>query len=176
MNVLDMKVWLEERFPVSEDFYNIVFSPLTSGWHSTQGFVDDGFKMRVMYLQSVSNEPVDQSYNSARIIFTEIDHSHVDTVAQDYLGQLNSNEAFGGRFWFATEDGTYNNGFRVFAEYMTWAVFELWARETYPNESHEQISEEVGSRMVEQRKFVHYVEFRDALINIYAAQIPPSQT
>lgn len=165
-----MKRWLEERFPVSEDYYGVVFSPLTDGWHSTQGFADDDFAIRVMYLQSVSAEPAENAYNAARIVFTEIDHSHVDSVALNYSERLNNPSSFGGEFWFKTEDGTYDNGFRVFAEYMTWAVFELWARETYPSGQHENIAQQVARKMTTQRRFVHYAAFRDALVKIFGEQ------
>ncbi len=170
VNVTSMKSWLEQRFPVSEDHYTIIFSPLTDGWHSTQGFVDDDFKIRVMYLQSVSKEPIEKAFHAARIIFTEIDHSHVDTVALTYSDRLNSHDSFGGEFWFVSENGTYDNGFRVFTEYMTWAVFELWARETYPQDMHAVIAEQVATKMTEGRKFVHYPMFRDALVALYAGQ------
>lgn len=166
-----MKRWLEARFPVSEDYYSVVFSPLTDGWHSTQGFKDDDFAIRVMYLQSVSGEPDENAFNAARIVFTEIDHSHVDTVALDYSERLNASSSFGGEFWFKTEDGTYDNGFRVFAEYMTWAVFELWARETYPADQHERIARQVAEKMTTQRRFIHYAAFRDALVKLYSEQV-----
>lgn len=162
-----MKVWLEARFPVSEDHYGIVFSPLTNGWHSTQGFEDDDFSMRVMYLESVADQPISHAYKAARIIFTEIDHSHVNSVAEQYRETLNSQKGFGGGFWYESENGMYDDGFRVFAEYMTWALFELWARETYPEVKQAEIASSVESKMTMQRRFIHYAEFRDALIEHY---------
>lgn len=165
-----MKAWLEARFPVSEDHYGIVFSPLTNGWHSTQGYEDGDFAIRVMYLESVSDQPISDAYNAARIVFTEIDHSHVNAVAEQYRARLNSANAFGGNFWFKSENGVYDDGFRVFTEYMTWAVFELWARETYPEAMQTEITSSVASKMSLQRRFIHYADFRDALIKRYQIQ------
>lgn len=163
----EMQQWLEARFPVREQHYRIIFSPLTAGWHSTQGVSDDDFRVRLLFLQAISSSPADRPWVAPRIVFTEIDHSHVNAISDNFSDRLDSEHSFGGTFWYESEHGNYGRGYSVFNEFMTWAVFELWAREHFPEEMYPRIHEHTANMMENNRHFRYYSAFRDMLVALY---------
>ena len=163
--------WLEERFPTRHDCYKVVFSPLLGSSHETCSFQGKGFSETIMFIsgpgesKDTSNE-IEQGCLS-RVVFTEIDHNYVNSVTCQYVDRVN--EVFSSLDEWNKQDGSsYPNAEMTFNEYMTWAVFVLYAYDNYEKADFEVIVKKSAvDTMVYFRKFVRFKEFSDALLELY---------
>ncbi len=162
----DMQTWLERRFPERIQHYAVVFSPLVSGWHSTQGLGDEGLSVAVLFLQSVSNMP---DHTAARIAFTEIDHNYVNRATERFIAQRGS-LTFEPTFWSTGSANAYGSAETVFNEYMTWSVFLLWARDYYPPETRDAAVQATVNFMEGRRGFTHFAAFDAEVARLCARQ------
>lgn len=160
--------WLERNFAQRYDSYKVIFSPLIDGSHSAQRCEGDGFREVIMF---VSGPDAAYRYSGkvregllARVVFTEIDHNYVNPTTWDH--------------WFKVGDAFHNvkkwnrqSGYRdpisTFNEYMTWAVFILYARDNYDEREFEEIRRITEDSMVKMRKFVMFKEFTGTLLDLY---------
>jgi hypothetical protein len=55
----------------------------------------------------------------------------------------------------------------TFNEYMTWAVFLLYARDTYDEQTFASVKSRVGTQMTQGRSFPLFQEFADELLRLY---------
>ncbi len=168
-----MWTWLEERFPARHDCYKVVFSPLIGASHETCSFQDKDFSETIMFV-SGPGEP--QDFADAigegllsRVVFTEIDHNYVNSVTEQYLHRVN--KAFADLdAW--NRQGGYRRPEHTFNEYMTWAVFVLYAYDNYKKEDAEVIFKRGPvNTMVNGRKFVRFKEFADKLLELYRNRV-----
>jgi hypothetical protein len=60
----------------------------------------------------------------------------------------------------------------TFNEYLTWALFILYAHDNYDEKTFEAINNRVVGKMVHGRKFVRFREFVDQLLKIYCQKAP----
>ena len=170
-----MWVWLEERFPDQYDHYRITFSPLVEGSHSTNRFEDGDFKQTVMFISgpienSTYNKEVVEGFMS-RVVFTEIDHNYVNPVSDQHIERID--EVFADRSTWVEEGdftGGYASAYSVFNEYMTWAVFSLYALDTFGEEDFSVINERVEQQMSEWRGFSNFKSFNQKMIALYQNQ------
>lgn len=163
--------WLEENFDLTYDNYRITFSPLVSGSHSTNRFVQKDFKQTVMFIrgplenQKYSEEMLKGIMNV--VIFTEIDHNYVNPVSDRYAKEIKAalpNLAL----WAAPQAlEYYPNEYMVFNEYMTWAVFSLYAAEKFKKEDFKELNDHVEEMMAERRGFTRFKEFNQKLMELY---------
>jgi hypothetical protein len=176
--VKQMWSWLEEQFPKTKcHSYRVVFSPLISGSHSTQGYVTynktEWFKENVMFIcgtdryDTISNITEKQKEGlMSGVVFTEIDHNYVNPATNNYAKLVDS--IFSNRnIW--TKQGNsnfYGSPVSVFNEYMTWAVFCLYVIESYDKPTADLVISERESRMVDKRNFIKFKEFDQALIEL----------
>lgn len=161
-----MWAWLEARFPERIQHYAIVFSPLVRGWHSTQGFEDEGFVEAVMFLESATGI----GGQAARVVFTEIDHNYVNRATERHA-ESHTLDGFDPQFWSsAGANGAYPSAEAIFNEYMTWAVFLLWAQEHYDPSAYAGMQQTAVTFMQERRGFRHFAPFAAELQRLYAAQ------
>jgi hypothetical protein len=162
--------WLEERFDARHDCYKVVFSPLIGSSHETCSFKNQDFSETIMFV-SGPGEPNDSADAVgegllARVVFTEIDHNYVNAVTTRHLRRVN--KAFADlRKWnkqsgYGTPEGTFN-------EYMTWAVFTLFAYDYYGGEDFKALNRKVVNTMVKHRKFVLFEAFNEKLLKLYLA-------
>jgi hypothetical protein len=169
--LLKMWTWLEDRFPARHDCYKVVFSPLLGSSHETCSFKKNGFSETIMFVNG-PGEPTDFSDAVgqgllARSIFTEIDHNYVNSITKEYKSRVNKvfadlkkwNEQEG----YSSPEGTFN-------EYMTWAVFTLYAHDTYEQKDFEIINDKMTKQMVNSRKFILFEQFDKKLLEIYMAR------
>lgn len=168
-----MWTWLEERFPARHDCYRVVFSPLVGGSHETAHFQTEGFSETIMFV-SGPGEPNDHpgplgEALLSRVVFTEIDHNYVNAVTAERRDDVD--RAFADLDRWNRQD-SYRSAEMTFNEYMTWAVFILYAHDTYDDETFEQIRGRVVSQMVESRKFVRFQEFSERLLQLYLERAP----
>ncbi|NJL77505.1 MAG: DUF4932 domain-containing protein [Saprospiraceae bacterium] len=163
--------WLEERFPIKYDNYRITFSPLVYGSHSTNRFEIDNFKQTVMFIRG----PIEsQSWSEkvkeglmTRVVFTEIDHNYVNPISDEFIHEINEifydrNKWTAGKF----TDG-YSDAYSVFNEYMTWAVFSLYALDSFEENDFKIINERVETQMTDWRGFLRFSEFNQKMIELY---------
>lgn len=169
--VRKMWTWLEERFPARHDCYKVVFSPLIGGAHETCGFENNGFSETIMFI-SGPGEPGE--YSDAvgeallsRVVFTEIDHNYVNSVTAQYAPRVN--EVFADFGKWNKQDG-YPSPEMTFNEYMTWAVFTLYAYDNYEQQDFEIVNNKMTKQMVNSRKFVLFEQFDKKLLELYLAR------
>ena len=164
--------WLEDRFPNRYDHYRITFSPMVNGSHSTNRYNDKGFKQTAMFIcgpieGSSHNEKVVEGLMT-RVVFSEIDHNYVNPVSDLYLEEIN--KAFADRDDWTTKGSSadsYGNSYSVFNEYMTWAVFSLYALDNFNEEDFKIINDRVELQMNKWRGFKKFSQFNQEMISLY---------
>ena len=168
-----MWTWLEERFPARHDCYKVVFSPLLGGSHETCCFARKGFSETIMFV-SGPGESAETSNRGedgllSRIVFTEIDHNYVNAITAQYIEQVNKALADLDKWG---RDTGYGSPEMTFNEYMTWAVFILYAYDTYETQYFEAIKQHVIRQMIEGRGFIRFGEFTGELLRLYRGRTP----
>jgi Domain of unknown function (DUF4932) len=178
MPVKNMWTWLEARFPARYQAYKTVFSPLLGSNHNTTQFGNEkDFREILMFVSLVSGaNPTDPDAAirvglASRVVFTEIDHNYVNPVSDTRLAEIN--EAFKDRSKWATAGNanadSYTNAYLVFNEYITWAVFTLYAQDNFAPADFATINRITTDFMVGPRGFPKYREFNDKLLSYYQA-------
>jgi hypothetical protein len=160
--------WLEKNFENKYDHYRITFSPLVNGSHSTNHFMQAGFNQTVMFIRGPITDP--QYKKAVRnglmelMVFTEIDHNYVNPLSDRYMNEIQS--ALPNLTAWATTEALayYPNEYAVFNEYMTWAVYSLYAREQYKKKDFDALNAYIEKMMVELRGFTKYKEFNRELL------------
>jgi hypothetical protein len=167
--VRKMWTWLEERFPARDDCYKVVFSPLIGASHETCSFENNGFSETIMFIsgpgesKDTSNK-IEEGFLS-RVVFTEIDHNYVNRVTENHANRVN--KAFADLDAWNQQSG-YRRPEYTFNEYMTWAVFVLYAYDNYEKQDAEVIvKKSTVDTMVYSRKFVRFKEFAEVLLELY---------
>ena len=163
--------WLEKNFKSRYDNYRITFSPLVNGSHSTNNFVQPDFKQSVMFIRGPFEKPEYKAVTEGLmtvIIFTEIDHNYVNPVSDKYNRQIS--ESLKDLSAWATEDAQkyYSDPYAVFNEYMTWAVYSLYAKQNFKQQDFEVINTDVENMMTLRRGFPKFREFNAKLAEVYA--------
>jgi hypothetical protein len=164
--------WLEREFSSRYDNYLITFSPLVNGSHSTSNFADNNFKQCIMFICSAEGRPADRSEaiweaGMTRVVFTEIDHNYVNPVSDKYVEQISQVFNKTGFWADGVRTASYNSPYAVFNEYMTWAVFSLYAREKYSPEVAAQYITRMEKQMADNRGFLKFAAFNQMLIKTY---------
>jgi hypothetical protein len=170
MPVRKMWDWLEERFPVRSQSFKVIFSPLFGGNHNTHWFKNNDFREGLLFVSYV-NENFYKNYNSkireglaTRIVFTEIDHNYVNPVSDKCKSQIKK-AIKNYKVWNKGEG--YSSELLTFNEYMTWAVFILYAADVYEKGDFEVIKQETERLITNNRGFVKFKEFSDNLLAEY---------
>lgn len=164
-----MWLWLEKQFPLRYDCYKIIFSPLTYGSHMTQNFKGRNFKEIVMFISGpdIYTDNYDGIIEEAllsRLVFTEIDHNYVNPITDENIDRVKKIFA-DVKKW--NQQSGYNSPYATFNEYMTWAVFLIYAYENYEKEDYEKIKQIVEKQMIESRKFILFDQFSERLLDLY---------
>jgi hypothetical protein len=166
-----MWAWLQEKFPARHDCYKVVFSPLIGGSHETRHFQSKGFSETIMF---ISGPGEGDDYSDAvgeallaRVVFSEIDHNYVNRVTKRYVRRVK--KAFAELNEWNRQSG-YRSSESTFNEYMTWAVFILYAHDNYDAQTFKVVKERVGNQMIDRRKFVRFKEFSDQLLKLYLSR------
>ncbi|UZR96802.1 DUF4932 domain-containing protein [Chondrinema litorale] len=96
-------------------------------------------------------------------LFTEMDHGYVNPTTNQYKELVNKN--FNADLWDNESGYNENDGFGVFNEYMTWAVYDIFLKKYFPD-----IANEVGlnwSFQNESRGFEYSQLFTQQLLSLY---------
>ncbi len=137
-----------------------------------QKILDNHFKQTMMFICSAERKGGDLSEKvwegfMTRVVFTEIDHNYVNPVSDQYAETIH--KIFSDRAFWVKEELTqgYNSPYSVFNEYMTWAVFSIYALEHYDAETFDIVNARVEKQMVEWRGFIKFKEFNRQLLELY---------
>jgi hypothetical protein len=172
-DVNNQQVWLEQNFPTKYKQYHIVVSPLMYGTHFMLKFKYKGDRQSLMY---VSEPKTDTTFtatiNTARYIgtvMTEIDHGYVNPVSDKYkkdlkklMGDENRSRWTGGSF-----SNSYKNGYKVFNEYMTHAVYLLYTMGKLSASEQQTLERVKISSMIKARKFIKFDDFYTHVKQLY---------
>lgn len=173
-----MMRWLEGEFPtIRNEAFLIVFSPLTGGLHNLKEFSSKSGdkKQSIMFVNAPDYDKgvwkgrplVEKSAYASRIVFTEIAHSYVNPTTTQYKEQIEASMQELRDWKTEKVTGGYNSYSLTFNEYMTWAVYTLYAHDTYPPDVFERVIESQVKFMVNNRGFIRFKEFNIALLNLY---------
>jgi uncharacterized protein DUF4932 len=172
-----MWLWLETHFPDRYDQYRIVFSPLINGSHSTQRFTIGGVRETVMFIAgpdaiSSTVEARMRTAHLERLVFTELDHNYVNPATDRYSRLVRS--IFDNVSFWNGDGNNYRSPTATFNEYMTWAVFNAYARDAYDAATWAAIRENVIANMVQNRRFHKFREFEQVVMDVYSAAGSPA--
>lgn len=171
-----MGTWLEERSPIRNHSYRIVFSPLLGSSHETCSVDVNGVRETFMFVRGPgepgqADDPVGDALLAASV-FTEIDHNYINPITADFASHVNEAFANLSRWSDADNIGSYPRPEHIFNEYMTWAVFLLYAHDTYHKQTSDVACKQVVCHMVKGRKFNRFGEFSEELLRLYRLQTP----
>jgi hypothetical protein len=165
-----MWTWLEREFPEKYNYYNIVFSPLIGGSHSTQRYQSNTFKECIMFINSTETVDMNESTSEklkeglmSAILFTEIDHNYVNPTTDIYSDEIKA--LFSNKDKWATQEAQkhYSSEKSIFNEYMTHAVFCIYAHETFDAKTSAQIINDRNLLML-RRGFPQFDTFQNLLL------------
>ncbi|MEJ2054270.1 MAG: DUF4932 domain-containing protein [Calditrichaceae bacterium] len=158
--------WLETKFTsIQYQYYQIPLSPLTGGSHCTEL---DKVSLNSIYMIVSSpakylNNNVEEG-NYTLFLFTEIDHNYVNPISDIYLDEINSAFADINKWNNAS---AYRSPYDTFNEYMTWAIFTLFAYDRYTEKAFQEINKATVENMISNRKFLKFNEFNEELLKLY---------
>ena len=112
--------------------------------------------------------------SESRVVFTEIDHNYVNPTSDKYLTQINS--IFSDRKKWLNEELTtaYETPFKVFNEYMTFAVYTLYISDLYDEKDWQEYLPKMEGQMKDARGFIKFDAFNKTLLTYYQAN--PNKT
>ena len=163
--------WLERNFDTRINGYTIYCSPLINGLNYTSEFNHNGFRLIYMSLPPITDiadyTDIQNELFNTRVMFTEIDHNYVGKPSKEYKLQID--ESFKDRKQWVNEaiEGVdaYSTPKYIFDEYMTYAVFLLYCKDTYSQENFEKAYAETAHVMAD-RGFPKMKEFTDKLLDV----------
>lgn len=172
-NVREQQKWLEKEFPFKYDNYRITISPLTGDTHFTQRFKLKGKRECIMWVKTFENDSQqNNSINKARYIgtvMTEIDHNYVNPVSDKYKKELNViiDETHRTKWTNGGASNSYKTGYKVFNEYMTHAVYLLFATQELNDSEKTLVEKSKIDVMIRVRKFIKFAEFYEQIKLLY---------
>lgn len=156
--------WLSRHFDGHYNAYTLLFSPLMLGNQATTRKVGAEFSHVFMIVDPPSMEDdMVRRLNSFKWVFTEIDHQFVNPSTDLYTDRVD--EVFNRReIWAAGKQSEgYKDPYRLFNEYMTWAVYIAYVDDHYETDVAEPHTEAVLEFMTERRGFPRFREFVNQL-------------
>jgi hypothetical protein len=175
--IKNMWNWLEKEFPIKQNAYKIIFSPLIGGSHSTQKYYgkdiknDTYFSESIMFICDANRIDSKKELTSKQkeglmsgIVFTEIDHNYVNPISNKYKKEIS--EIFNSKIWSDEKNAWYKNPQSVFNEYMTHSVFCIWILENYDKETADYVISERVKMNSERRGFVKFKAFNDEMMKL----------
>lgn len=174
--VSKMQGWLEKQFVTRYDKYKIVVSPLSNAFHFTQNFKYKGDNTNIIWISAPAKyDTVKYTQKQIAAIycgiaFTEIDHNYINPVTDKFKEEVN--EIMGGvnRKNWIEENGDaslYTNGYKVFNEYMTHAVYLLYIKDVFAEREYKTAFDSKMKGMIERRKYYRFKAFYEMLLLLY---------
>lgn len=174
--VRQMWDWLEAEYPTRVDGYVTVASPLTHTIHNIVRLEDDGYLESVIFASTpelAADSSLDDEAETWReveasgVVFTEYDHAYVNPSIEPLASDVDT--AMADLDAWNRQSG-YRSASETFAEYMTWAVFVLYADAHYAPDVAARVRQETAHSMDVRRGFSRFGPFLDALTVLYDAR------
>lgn len=158
--------WLENQFTtIQYQNYQIPLSKLTGGSHCTE--LDKVTGNTVYMIVTGPTEYLAKAVDEGKytlFLFTEINHNYVNPISDAHLEAINT--AFHDiDKW--NNQSSYRTPYDTFNEYMTWAVFTLFAFDRYTETDFQEINASTVDIMINNRKFIKFNEFNEELLRLY---------
>lgn len=170
--VKKMWQWLESQFPNKYDTYTVIFSPLIADTHNTIRLGPEGSKLCVMFVSGPKTgnmkDDILAEVSISRVVFTEIDHNYVNPITDLYSRQVE--EALPDiTKWhdLKMQHDVYRSPYSVINEYLTWAVYLLYAYDNYDAETYAIIEGRVNQQMEKGRGFLRFSSFSKFCLELY---------
>ena len=163
----DMTRWLEEQFPARPGPAEVHVSPLIGSHHWTSGTQQKALRIWIRPPSPGKKAPGPvERMSFARRLFTELDHPFVNPLTAERRDVLEV--ALAEPTDWATERAwsSYPSRELVFNEYMTWAVFLLYARDRLEPSSFAAIRTRTVLQMQMQRGFRRFADFAETLLEL----------
>lgn len=123
----------------SDDKYNIVLSPFVDRMNCHRDIdsttVADFITIPNYVLSDTISTNDKDIATSIHNLFTEMDHGYVNPTTNQYKELVSKN--FDANLWDNNSGYNENNGFGVFNEYMTWAVYDIFLKKHFPSYANE---------------------------------------
>lgn len=166
----EMREFLTKEFGEqysSDENYNVVLSPFVYRMNCHRDIdsttVADFITIPNYVLSDTISTNKKNIATSIHNLFTEMDHSYVNPTTNQYKELVTKN--FDANLWDNESGYNENNGFGVFNEYMTWAVYDIFLKKYFPN-----LANEVGlnwSFQNDSRGFIYSQLFTQQLLSFY---------
>ena len=130
---LDARVGKSEEPSRPAQYKKIILSPLVYRMNchrrlSEQVVADFPSALEDFINGTGDNENLEERLNSNHLVFTEIGHGYINPITSRYKELVAAN--FNTGYW---DKGSGYEGVNSFNEYMTWAVYELFLEERFPD-------------------------------------------
>lgn len=161
----DMRGWLEDEFSARPGSPLIIVSPLMRYLHWTTLYKSQQrIWLKAPDPDAVAGASAFDRMRFARSVFTEVDHAYVNPVSETMKAEVAA--AFGETARWATAQAAanYPTAELQFNEYMTWAVFLLYAAERLDVDDFNRLKEQTVAVMVRGRGFRAFDAFADKAI------------
>ncbi len=179
LNLNKVQQWLATEFPSKYDKFNIVTSPLMNATHFTKNFSYKGEKTSIMWVADgtgydtkvYSQNQIAGIYTG--VVFTEIDHNYVNPVSDNFKSDIERIMGDTNRTKWIKADGDgkfYSNGYKIFNEYMTHAVYLVYTNSVYAKDDQAVIENSRIKLMEERRKYYRFGYFYRQLKALYISK------
>jgi hypothetical protein len=171
-----MVQWLEDRFPIRNHRFKVVFSPLLGSSHESCGFETNGIKETILFVSgpgdSTDEADAVELALLAKTVFTEIDHSFVNPTTDQFGDRVRRVFADFESWSHSENKDSYPRPEHTFNEYMTWGLFLLYTVDNDDARTVASVKSRVVDQMVKGRKFPRFAEFSDELPRLYRSRSP----
>jgi hypothetical protein len=171
VSVQTMWDWLEQQFPLSYDHYKIVFSPLMGLASSSASYFHRGFRECILFLPSP--DIYSRSYSGemerimlSRIVFTEINKHYISYMSDRYENTI---QQVMPPLMEWNIGNIARNPMATFNEYVSWALFNVYARQHYDNELCMIIENQINQEM-RRNGFHRFAEFNSFFMDRYQSR------
>ncbi|CAA0182930.1 DUF4932 domain-containing protein [Tenacibaculum maritimum] len=138
----EMREFLAKEFGKqysSDEKYNVVLSPFVYRMNCHRNIdsttVADFITIPNYVLSDTISTNEKDIATSIHNLFTEMDHGYVNPTTNQYKESVAKN--FDANLWDNESGYNENNGFGVFNEYMTWAVYDIFLEKHFPDYANE---------------------------------------
>jgi hypothetical protein len=157
--------WLEKQFPARNEQLSIFLSPLT-GWSHFAVGREDHTNIYIFGPSEYAQNKAEEGFYTM-VFFTELDHKYVDVVSREHEEEIDRAFADVGKW---NGQGGYATPQLTFSEYMTWAVFCLYASDRYEGDDFSEVKKGAVEFMVKSRRFPRFGEFTEKLLELYGSR------
>lgn len=161
-----MRCWLEANFTAVPGKSYVHVSPLMANFHWTTLYKPE----HRLWVSGAPASGLDDELDRmlyGRAIFTELDHPFVNPVTAQHSSAVEAAFEKSG-IWLTERAGEYYpSGELQFNEYMTFAVFLMFAADHLTMPDFEELKEDVVSMMAERRGFIAFEAFAEEALLRY---------